>query len=60
MNLVRGCQGPHYSEFNNPLVLKGGHSYSDQYGRTYWTNLLLMSEDELWTLYNICKNSWGG
>ena len=31
--LVNGSQ-PHYNEFENPLLRKAGHNYSDQYGRT--------------------------
>ena len=56
-SLIKGSC-PNYSEFNNPLVLKAGHSYSDQYGRTYWSNLKELSDEELLQLYYICKNSW--
>lgn len=44
-----------YGQFNNHLVIKAGHSYSDQYGRTEWSNLDNLTEDELWELYTICK-----
>lgn len=47
-----------YSEFNNPLVIKAGHRYSDQYNKTTWTNLDELTDIELYDLYCICKNSW--
>jgi hypothetical protein len=55
--LVKGVV-PSYSEFNNELVIKAGHSYSDQYGKTDWNNLNDLTDDELYSLYLICKNSW--
>jgi len=44
--LVKGSS-PYYSEFDNPLVKKAGHSYSDQYGRTSWDSLNKLTENEL-------------
>lgn len=55
--LVKGSQ-PDYNEFENPLVKKAGHSYSDQYGRTSWGSLENLTDEELYKLYEICKNSW--
>ena len=55
--LVNGSY-PNYSQFDNPLVKKAGHSYSDQYGKSYWSNLSELTEEELWRLRNICVNSW--
>ncbi len=55
--LVKGSQ-PYYNEFENPLVIKAGHSYSDQYGRTTWGNLSALTDEELYKLYEICKNSY--
>ena len=55
--LVNGSQ-PHYNEFENPLVKKAGHDYSDQYGRTSWNSLNKLTDDELYKLYLICRNSW--
>lgn len=55
--LVKGSQ-PYYNEFENPLVKKAGHSYSDQYGRTSWESIENLTDDELYELYEICKNSW--
>ena len=54
--LVKGSQ-PYYDEFDNPLVKKAGHDYSDQYGRTTWRTLDKLTEDELYELYLICRNS---
>jgi hypothetical protein len=55
--LVRGSY-PNYSEFDNPLVKRAGHSYSDQYGRTSWNSLDKLTDEELWRLKNICVESW--
>ena len=55
--LVKG-RPPNYGEFDNPLVKKAGHSYSDQYGRTSWNNLDELTDGELYSLYIICKASW--
>lgn len=55
--LIKGSC-PNYSVFNNELVLRAGHSYSDAYGRTSWDNLSSLNEEELYMLYKICKDSW--
>jgi hypothetical protein len=55
--LVKG-KSPYYNEFDNALVKKAGHSYSDQYARTSWESLSELTDDELYELYIICKNSW--
>lgn len=49
---------PHYDEFNNPLVKKAGHYYCDQYGRTMWEKINDLTDEELYQLYLICRNSW--
>ena len=36
--LVKGSHAP-YSEFKNPLLIKAGHSHSDQYCKTSWERL---------------------
>ena len=54
--LVKGSN-PHYNQFNNPLVKKAGHRFSDQYGSS-WKSLNNLTDDELYQLYIICKNSW--
>jgi len=61
VNLVKGTS-PYYSEFENPLVkraggyMSGGHGEQWHWGST--NEMKELSEDELWELYNICKNSW--
>jgi len=55
-SLVKGIS-LNYSQFDNELVKKAGHSYSDQYGRTSWDSLSELSEEELFQLYTICKKS---
>jgi len=55
--LVKGS-GINYKDFDNDLVLKAGHSYSDQYGRTSWDSLGKLTDDELYKLYLVCKNSF--
>ena len=51
-SMVRG-NVPSYNDFDNDLVIKAGHSYSDQYGRTRWGNLDDLTEEEL---YLLCKD----
>jgi hypothetical protein len=55
--LVAGSE-LNYNEFKNPLVKKAGHDYCDQYGRTRWYSLDKLTDDELYQLYIICRNSW--
>ena len=55
--LVKG-KSPYYNEFNNPLVKKAGHRYSDQYSRTEGDSLGNLTDKELYELYIICTNSW--
>tara|TARA_B100000768_G_scaffold175924_1_gene187976 strand:+ start:843 stop:1049 length:207 start_codon:yes stop_codon:yes gene_type:complete len=55
--LVKGSQ-PYYNEFENPLVKKAGHYYSDQYGRTSWGSLDNLTDTELYKLYEVCRDSW--
>ena len=55
--LVKGSC-PNYHEFENELVKKAGHSYSDQYGRTSWDSLEKLTDEELYKLYKICQYSW--
>lgn len=42
--LVNGSV-PNYNEFDNPLVKKAGHDYSDQYGRTSWRYLRELTDE---------------
>jgi hypothetical protein len=55
--LIVGSQ-PYYNEFNNQLVKKTEHDYQDQYCRTSWRSLQNLTDDELYKLYIICRNSW--
>ena len=55
--LVKGSK-PYYNEFGNQLVKKAGHSYCSQYGNTSWDNLENLTDQELYKLHEICKNSW--
>ena len=55
--LVKGSQ-PYYNEFENELVKKAGHFYNDQYGKTNWYKLKDLTDEELYELYEICRNSW--
>lgn len=55
--LVKGSS-PSIELFENVLVKKAGHSYSDQYGKTSWDSLDKLSENELFRLYRICQSRW--
>ena len=55
--LVKGSQ-LYYSDFDNKLVKKAGHDYRDSTGGTSWSNLKELTENELYDLYIICRNSW--
>ena len=55
--MVKGSS-PNYSQFNHPVVIKAGHSYSDQYGHTTWNSLDKLTNGELLLLYVICRDSW--
>ena len=55
ISLVKGSV-PSFNDFEHPLVVKGGHSYCDQYGRTSWDSLDSLSENELYDLYIVLKN----
>lgn len=52
--LVKGSF-PDYDMFTHPLIVKAGHEYSDQYGKTSWRNLDKLDDRELWSVYSICK-----
>lgn len=56
-SLVKGSE-PSYEAFENTLVTKAGHDYSDQYGRTSWRSLEKLTNEELYELYLVCRNSW--
>ena len=56
-SLIKG-KPPYFDEFDNTLVIKGGHKYNDHSGRTDWSSLNRLTDEELYELYVICKNSW--
>jgi len=58
LEILVGGTSPCYNEFDNHLVIKAGHDYGDQYGRTTWRSLNNLTDDELYQLYIICRNSW--
>lgn len=55
--LVRGSV-PNHSAWDYELVKKAGHVYNDYGGRTSWSSLDKLTDEELGKLYFICKNSW--
>ena len=55
--MVNGS-APYYDAFNHPLILKAGHRYCEPYGSTSWSNLDNLTDDELYEVYLINKNSW--
>lgn len=56
--LVKGVQ-PNYDLFSHPLIAANG-SYTgghvDKWNWHYSINTL--TEETLWQIYNLCKNSW--
>jgi hypothetical protein len=55
--LVKGMP-PYYDVFEHPLVQKAGYQYFHNLGTSDWNNLDDFTEDELYQLFVICKNSW--
>jgi hypothetical protein len=55
--LVQGSE-PYYDAFNHPLILKAGHCYYDQYGTTRCERLQDLTDEELYDVYLICRDSW--
>ena len=55
--MAKGLQA-NYKIFNDPLVKKAGHSYSDSAGKTWWDTLDSLSDEELWQLFVLCRDSW--
>ena len=56
-SLVRGTS-PYYNVFDNPLVMKAGHRFSNQNSSASWSGLDALTDLELMQLYKICKESW--
>jgi hypothetical protein len=55
--LVKGSE-PNYNEFEHLLIKKAGHRYNDQYGNTSWDKLSSCTDEELYNIYKICRDSW--
>jgi hypothetical protein len=58
-DLVSGTE-PNYHLFENPIIKKCG-SFNGSYGTWSWNRweLLKLTEEQLFALYKLCKNSWG-
>lgn len=59
ISLVKGTE-PYYSIFENPLVKRCG-SYCGGFNDRWDWNYSFddnITDEELWGLYNLCKNSW--
>lgn len=56
IHLVRGVY-PYYSVFYLPLVNENG-TYNDIHGWKWNDSLKILSEDDLYKLYQICLKSW--
>lgn len=60
ISLVKGIE-PYYSVFDNPIVKKCG-SYAGGFSSGWdWDEYRLeeLTENELWDLYILCRDSWG-
>ncbi len=58
IDLVNGTS-PYYDLFNDSRIKLCG-SYNDSYGTWSWKNYELkkLSEEQLYSLYKLCRNSW--
>jgi len=56
-SLIKGT-GVHKIHENNKIVQRAGYLNDDVNGIQLWTNLDDLSNDELYELYLICKNSY--
>ena len=58
MALVKGTS-PYYNVFENPLVKKCGSWTGGHVDKWSWgSGLDSLSDEDLYKLYNICKDSW--
>lgn len=59
VNLVKG-QSPYYNVMNNPLVKQCGNYVGGFYDKWNWhsTELEKLTEEQLYQLYTLCKDSW--
>lgn len=58
INLVKGTQ-PNYNAMENEIVKKCG-SFSGSYGRWDWSYGFGedLTEQQLWNMYILCRDSW--
>lgn len=58
INMVKGTS-PNFTIFDDPMVSKCG-SYNGSYGTWSWkdSELERLTEEELWSLYNLCVKSY--
>ena len=57
LSLVKG-KTPYYSVFEEPIVKKNGKWIGGHVDKWQWGNIESLSNEELFELYTICKNSW--
>ena len=55
--LVSGTS-PYYDAFEIPLVKQNGYFIGGHVDKWSWNSLKELTEEQLWELYNICKDSW--
>jgi hypothetical protein len=56
-SLVYGT-GLNYNGFNDSLVVKAKHRFSESYSKSSWDGLDNLTDLELMKLFKICKDSW--
>lgn len=56
-NLVKGST-PNYDVMVHPLVNNNGRYIGGFHDKWDWSLKSDMTEEQLWELYNLCKNSW--
>jgi hypothetical protein len=55
--LVKGVV-PYYTVYEHPLLKKAGYYCRYSMGVPEWVELENLTDEELYALYTICKNSW--
>jgi len=58
-DMVKGTS-PYYYVFDHPLVKKSGRYIGGFHDKWEWNYGFHndLTKEELWELYNVCKNSW--
>jgi hypothetical protein len=57
LNMVKGTS-PYYSVMEDTLVKKAGQWIGGMADRWSWGDLNSLTDEELFKLYKICKDSW--